>query len=322
MPPEPAKDASMTTAADTASRAPFWPAFAALVGGAAAMGISPVLVRLADVGPFASAFYRVLLALPVLYAWMRIEAARAPGRPDRSPAFTPAVVVTGLVFTADLFFWHLAILHTTVANATFFATTAPVWVVIFGWLLYRRRVSAAALGGLGLALLGGLALIGQSFAFAPDHLIGDALAATTALFFGAYFLAVEKAREHHPAARVTLYMSIITAALLGVIALGAQVWLGQRFLPLDLRGWAVLVALAWVSHAGGQGLLAVALGSLPAMFSSLVIFLEALAAAGVGWLVLNEAVTPLQALGGLVIIAGIWVARPRPPQPEIDETAP
>jgi len=57
--------------------------------------------------------------------------------------------------------------------------------------------------------------------------------------------------------------------------------------------------------------LSVALGSLPSMFSSLVIFLEAVAAAGLGWLVLNEAVTPLQALGGVIILAGIWIARPK-----------
>jgi drug/metabolite transporter (DMT)-like permease len=309
------------TASDAApSRGAFWPAFAALVGGAVAMGISPIFVRLADVGPFASAFYRVFLALPVLYAWMRVEEARAP-RPDLSPRFTGPVVATALFFTADLFFWHLAILNTTVANATFFATTAPVWVVIFGWLVYRRRVSAAALGGLGLCLLGGLALIGQSFALAPERLVGDGLAEATAVFFGAYFLAVEKARQRHRAARLTFYMSVITALLLAVVALGGQFFLGQRFLPMDVRGWAILIALAWVSHAGGQGLLTVALGSLPAMFSSLVIFLEALAAAGLGWLVLSERVTPLQAVGGLVILAGIWIARPRDRKPDIGEAA-
>jgi drug/metabolite transporter (DMT)-like permease len=90
---------------------------------------------------------------------------------------------------------------------------------------------------------------------------------------------------------------------------------------MDLRGWAILIALAWVSHAGGQGLLAVALGSLPAMFSSLVIFLEALAAAGLGWLVLSERVTLLQAVGGLVIVGGIWIARPRDNKPDIGEAA-
>jgi drug/metabolite transporter (DMT)-like permease len=303
----------VTAALDDArlARAAFWPAFAALLGGAAAMGVSPIFVRLADVGPFASAFYRVFLALPLLYAWMRAEAVRAPDPRDTAPLFTPANIASGAFFAGDLFFWHLAILNTTVANATFFATTAPVWVVVFGWLVYGRRVSVMALAGLALCLLGGLALVGQSFATAPEHLIGDALAEATAVFFGAYFLAVEKARLTHRAARSTFAMSLVATAILAIVALGATLVLGQRFLPLDLRGWVVLFALGWVSHVGGQGLLAVALGSLPAMFSSLVIFLEALAAALLGWLVFSEAVTPLQAAGGLVILVGIYVARPR-----------
>jgi drug/metabolite transporter (DMT)-like permease len=303
----------MTAAIDEAraARGAFWPAFAALVGGAVAMGVSPIFVRLSDVGPFASAFFRVALALPVLHAWMTVEAARAAGPPDVGPRFSGPVVATGLFFAADLFFWHLAILNTTVANATFFATTAPVWVVIFGWLVYRRRVGASALAGLGLCLLGGGALIGQSFALAPERLVGDGLAAVTAIFFGAYFLAVEKARLRHLAARSTFYMSVVSAALLAVTAMGATLVLGQRLLPQGLHGWAVLLALGWVSHVGGQGLLAVALGSLPAMFSSLVIFLEALAAAVLGWLILGEVVTPLQGLGGIAILAGIWIARPR-----------
>ena len=41
--------------------------FSALVAGAAAIGISPISVRLADVGPFASAFWRVTLGPPLLW---------------------------------------------------------------------------------------------------------------------------------------------------------------------------------------------------------------------------------------------------------------
>ena len=65
-------------------------AFAALVAGALAMGISPIFVRWADVGPFTSAFWRVFLALPALYVWMRLasteprlggrRACASPGR--------------------------------------------------------------------------------------------------------------------------------------------------------------------------------------------------------------------------------------------------
>ena len=48
--------------------------FIALVLGAVAMGVSPIFVRLADVGPMASAFWRVALSLPLLWAWAAWEA--------------------------------------------------------------------------------------------------------------------------------------------------------------------------------------------------------------------------------------------------------
>ena len=293
-----------------APQSTFWPAFAALLGGAMAMGISPIFVRLSDVGPFASAFYRVFLALPVLYGWMRMEEARV-GTHDSGPAFSAPMIATGIFFAADLFVWHLAIAKTTVANATSFATTAPVWVVVFGWLVFRRKASPSSIAGLALCLAGGMVLIGQSFALAPEHLVGDGFAETTAVFFGAYFLCVEKARLTYQAARVTFYMSIVASLVLAVAALWATAWLGQPFLPSRPVGWLTLFALAWISHVGGQGLLTVALGSLPVTFSSLVIFLEALAAAALAWLILGEAITLAQALGGLVIVAGIWIARPR-----------
>ncbi len=57
-------------------------------------------------------------------------------------------------------------------------------------------------------------------------------------------------------------------------------------------GSRLLVACARFPRSWGKGLLAVALGKLPATFSSLVIFLEAIGAAALGWLVLNEALGP------------------------------
>jgi drug/metabolite transporter (DMT)-like permease len=69
--------------------------------------------------------------------------------------------------------------------------------------------------------------------------------------------------------------------------------------------------MALVSHAGGQGLLAIALGRLPTVFTSLVIFIEAIGAALIAWLVLGESLGWLQALGGVLILGGIWISRPR-----------
>ena len=281
---------------------------AIMVVAALAMSVSPSLVRLADVGPFASAFWRVFLALPVLWMWMRREESSASGDAASPRArFTLATVLAGLCFAGDLFFWHLSVMHTTVANATFFATTAPIWVVLFGWLFLRQAVGRQVLVGLGLCVLGGAALVAQSFTLNPGHVLGDGLGLVTGIFFGLYFLAVAAARGRSGAARVTFELSLITAVVLFCVAWAFE----PRPIPKAASGWGVLLTLALVSHAGGQGLLSVALGRLPAAFSSLVIFLEAIAAAGFAWLLLGEAVTLVQVLGGVVIIVGIWIARPR-----------
>lgn len=284
------------------------PAFAALCLGAIAMGISPIFVRFAaaDVGPFASAFWRVALSLPIVYVWMRIEEARAPQDAPRA-SFTKPTILAGLAFAGDLFFWHLSILSTTVANATFFATTAPLFVILVVWLVLKQRISAGTVIGLFFCLLGGAALIGQSLHVDPGRIRGDLFGVVTAVFFALYFLFVGKARSMAGAARVTFEAGLVTAAALLVIA----VLFDPRIVPHTWQGIAALMAMAFISQAGGQGLLVIALGRLPPVFSSLVIFLEAVAAALFGWAVLGEALTLIQSLGGALILIGIWAARPK-----------
>src|SRR5918993_1537304 len=240
------------SSSDTAARLDtgFAGAFAALCVAAVSMGISPIFVRYAaaDVGPFASAFWRVALALPVLYAWVRLDErgrATPPGRP-----FGAATLLAGLAFAGDLFFWHLSILKTTVANATFFACSAPIFVILLAWLVQGKRIAGATVAGLALCLAGGASLIGQSLQLAPERMLGDLYGVATALFFGIYFIAVERAREGKGPGRVSFELTVVTTAALFVVALALE----PSLLPQTWSGIAALFAMAWISHAGGQGL--------------------------------------------------------------------
>jgi len=282
-------------------------AFVALLAAAVAMGISPVFVREAQVGPFTSAFYRVFLALPLLWGWARLERRNAT---TADPGWTRAMVLAGLFFTLDLFFWHLAVLHTTIANATLLATMAPVWVMLFS-LTIGERVTRVMVVGLVICIAGGGLLVGSSLRLAPERFLGDLYGVATSLGFGLYFLAVRVARREGPTGVVLLRSTVVTSAALAVIAGVAE----NAWLPSGLTGVAALVAMASVSHVGGQGLLAYALGHLSAAFSSLVIFLEALAAAFFGWAFFGETLGPWQLAGGLAILLGIWIARPRDAAP-------
>ncbi|WP_319775064.1 DMT family transporter [Breoghania sp.] len=288
-------------------------AVVALLAGAVAMGVSPVFVRYAEVGPFTSAFYRVTLALPLLALWARLESGG-----QSCPRWNRATVLAGLFFAGDLIFWHLAIVNTTMANATFLATMAPVWVLMGSGLFIGERVTRQMFFGLGFCLLGAGALVGSSVQLEPERLDGDLYGIITSMFFGAYFLAVRVARRHARPGLVLYRSTLITAAALFVAALVME----NDFTPASWAGVAALIAVAVISHAGGQGLLAFALGHLSAGFSSLVIFLEAVAAAFFGWLIFAETLSPLQFAGGAAILVGIWVARPRPSKSNAAHLAP
>jgi drug/metabolite transporter (DMT)-like permease len=84
-----------------------------------------------------------------------------------------------------------------------------------------------------------------------------------------------------------------------------------KLLPSSLPGLATLLGLALISHSGGQGLLAFSLGYLSAAFSSLVIFLEVLAAALFAYFFFGESIGTSQLIGGVMILFGIFIARPK-----------
>jgi drug/metabolite transporter (DMT)-like permease len=280
---------------------------AALVLGAVAMGASPTFVRLADVGPFASAFWRMALAVPVLWGWLKFENARAPG-----PVLTPAndtmlILRIGFLFAGDLFFWHLAILNTSIANATLLATTTPLVVAFGAWLFLKEHITGRILSGVLAGILGAGLLVGASAQFAPKNVYGDVCGLVTACFFGTYFLSVAYARRRMSAAQVMFYPAIVSAGFLLIAALV----LDDHLFPRSWEGLGVLVALALISQIAGQGFAAYALGHLPAVFSSLVLFFEVIAAVLLAWLIFGEPISLWQLGGGMLILAGIFAARPK-----------
>ena len=278
-------------------------ALPAVLAGGIAIGFSPIFVRLSELGPIATGFYRLLLALPLLWLWMRWEerrTARATARIEWLP-----IAVPGILFAGDIPFWHWSITYTTVANATLFANLAPVIVTAGAWLYLRERVTSLFLAGMALAMGGGALLMQASAALGHRYVLGDMLGLITACFFGSYVVAVARLRHRIPASTIMFYSSVVTCVLL----LAATLLSGEGLLPVTARGWVALFALAWISQAIGQGLIAYALGHLPASFSSLAILIEPLTAAVLGWVWLGEALGALQAMGAVIVLAGIAVAR-------------
>ena len=277
------------------------PALPALLIGATFIASSPIFVRLSDVGPTASAFWRVALAAPLLWPMLLLS------RRERSLSIDWRLLgVAGLAFAGDLVFWHWSIRFTSVANSTLLANLAAPFVTLAVWIFWRQRPSAMFAVGLGAALVGVVMLVHTSLAFSRTALLGDAFGVITALFYAAYILSVKELRDRGAA---TLYVMATATTLTAVLLFPLAVASGETLLPASARGWLVLAGLAWISHCAGQGLIAFSLAHLPAAFSSVSLLLQPVMAAIFAWMILSEPLAPLQIVGGLVVLAGIYLAR-------------
>ena len=94
-----------------------------------------------------------------------------------------------------------------------------------------------------------------------------------------------------------------------VVLLAVTLISGEKFFPESPGGWLLLLGLALISHVGGQGLITYALAHLPAAFSSVTLLLQPVFAALLAWMLLSEALGLGQALGGLLVLWGIFLAR-------------
>src|SRR5687767_14565507 len=119
-------------------------AFAALILSNIFLACGPWMVRLADVGPIASGFWRVALAVPLLFllAW------RSGDRLWPQRGLLLVIVLGGLFFAADLAAWHYGILRTKLANATLFGNSSSLIFAVYGFIMLGalpRRAQLLAL---------------------------------------------------------------------------------------------------------------------------------------------------------------------------------
>lgn len=277
----------------------------ALFAGGIAIGGSPIFVRLSEVGPSATAFWRLALAMGpfLLYALARRREALALPQSARDLA---SLTLPGLFLAADLVLWHLSIHWTSVANATLLVNLSPVFVTFASWLLFGAVITRRFILGLVIAVAG-VAILksGGANGFGGGHWVGDLSAILGAVFYAGYMLALGRARNRFETLQVMLWNSGTAALCILPVALMTE----PVLFPATLSGWATVGGLSMISHVGGQASIIYALAYLPTAFSSLTLLLQPVVAAILGVVLLHEPLGWNGVLGGAGVLAGILIAR-------------
>lgn len=273
--------------------------FATLLAGNIALALGPWSVRLADSGPVAAGFWRLLLALPLLalLAQRNGQALTGFGR-----VTFLAIAAAGVLFALDLASWHIGIGRTRLANATLFGNSGSV--ILMGWGIVAARRLPRRYEGLGIlsAMAGAAILMGRSMEIDTRSLVGDLLCVLAGFFYAFYILLLQGAR-----ARLGNWSLLTWSSLAGAPVLLALALLrGEPVLPTS---WWPLIALALLSQVIGQGLLVFSLKHFSPLIVGLTLLTQPAVSVLVGWFVFGEALNALDLTGIVLVGAALVLAR-------------
>ncbi len=277
-------------------------AFAALLLANLFLAFGPWMVRLSQdqgVGPVASSFWRLGLAIPLLLLFARW---RPEGPINLSRAMAITILAGGFFFAADLAAWHYGILRTKMANATLFGNSSTFLFALYGFFLARAWPRPAQGMSLLFAVLGSVLLLGSSYELSREHLVGDLFCILAGFFYAFYLVAIDRARRRMAPMPVLALSTIAGALPLLLLALA----LGETLIPRD---WTPLILLSLGSQVIGQGLLVYSIGHLSPVTVGVGLLTQPAASAIIGWAAYGERLSLTDFAGAVLICAALVLIR-------------
>ena len=111
--------------------------FLMLTFGAMLIGFAPIFVKWSDLSPSAIAFWRMLLALPMLISFNYVVNKKILFKVKNKKTILYTAIAS-LAFTTDLVLWHYSMTITSVSNATIIVNSAPIFVALLAFIIFKE----------------------------------------------------------------------------------------------------------------------------------------------------------------------------------------
>jgi drug/metabolite transporter (DMT)-like permease len=300
----------MTSLPSSSSPSRPWLPYLVLGFGVIALGFSALFVRWANAPGPVVGFYRIGLSTLILLPFFMI-------RRRTGVKITWAILIfpiLGGVLTAlDHGFWNTSVNFTSAANATLLANTAPLWVALFAYLVWKEHLKMAFWLGLILTVIGAAIVLGTDFLRNGSLGIGDLLAIAAGCFYAGYFLVTQRGRVHWDTLSYIWIVSLVSTICLLLISLG----FGMPITGYPIQSYLAFLGAALVSQTGGYLAVGYALGHLPASLVAPTMLGQPVVTALLAIPLLGESLGVGQIIGGLAVLAGIYIVHSSRENPQI-----
>ena len=283
------------------------------------LSFTAILIKIstAEISPNATIFHRLWIATLVLGLWEIWDSFRSTNKKD-SHAIRKKLGIKqlstkqlGLMFivaftsTASVVCWAWSLTQTNVANSTILRNFTPLFTSLGSWLFLNIKFERQFIIGMLIALFGIVTIGWNDLQIGGDHLLGDALAISSAFLYAIYLLSVEKLQTILDTRTILIWRCTLGAMLIAPLVIFSK----ETIFPQTTAGWMILILLAVVCQIVGQGLLIVSLKQFSSGLIAVLLLLQPGLTALLAWGLFDEQVSLFNAIAFMLVMIGIYLAQ-------------
>ena len=277
--------------------------FLILTFGAVLIGFAPIFVKWSTLSSSAISFYRMLLAIPFLFFLNYALNRRFIFKVKNKKTIFYAAIAS-LAFTTDLTLWHYSMNITSVSNATIIVNSAPIFVAILGFIIFKDKLSKTFIRSFLITYIGIIGLIYYSNNYINGKVLGDILCLVAALFYAVYLLVIAKLGKEN-SLNIIFYTTLF-CCLFSVLPMLIQ---GGNMIPTSKFEWINLLSLAFLCQFGGQYFITHGIGKISASEGSIGLLMQPITATILAAFLFNEILNITQIIFVFIALFGIYLAR-------------
>jgi drug/metabolite transporter (DMT)-like permease len=275
--------------------------------GAALISLSPIWVRLVDVSPTTSGFYRVLFGSVVLVVYLLVLRKRV----EFSKQAWLVLTVAALFLALDLWFWHRSIDFIGPGLATLLANFQVFIMMIAGFLFLKQTPRLKQLVAVPMALVGLALIVGLDWNNLPaDYRLGVVFGLLTAVVYAGYLLSLRQARQYSsyrvPTREIAVVSVICTVMMAASIIAEGETLVIPSYPDV---GW--LLAYGVLSHSLGGLFIASSLPQVTAAEAGLALLSQPTLSFIWDVVFFDRPMTSLELLGAFIALAAIYLGSRR-----------
>ncbi|MCY9513408.1 DMT family transporter [Paenibacillus apiarius] len=274
--------------------------YALLVIGMIAISFSAILVKWSAAPAPVIGMYRLLLTNLLLLPW--VWSYRAEWRSiQRRDWFR--LTMSGFFLGLHFLLWMESLRHTTVASSTALLTLEPILVMAGSFWLFKQRTTTRAIFGVAVSLFGVILIGWGDLKMSGQALYGDLLSVLGTIAVVAHMLLGQDLRQRVSSYAYNFTVFLVAGACLAAYNLSA----GYAMTGYGAQEWVLFSAMAIIPTVLGHMLFNWLLKYMNATSISMAVLGEPVGASILAWVLLGEAMNPLQMAACLLLIFGVWL---------------